>query len=412
MYAESSYAILYYLLLICLGQVGCGLTPSGLLKDVLIPECINLSKKIVKASAGAFHSSCLDVSGNIWTWGGKGGSQIGRHIENLDPYWRNIVASSYKNHQSSIMIPFELIDWCNSWSLPARVELECRDDYFIDISGGHECSMFLTYNGTIFMCGNSVDKQLNRVPRRTSVSWMNNIYLKKCIRIFCCWSYALVIVQGELISTITSSILEKLESGIRNHPDCILVSSNDILQCHSCIIASRSVELYNMINVELLLNDNKRAMEDKCQLLLPEFSFSTIKNLRYFLYTDMLPNDCYFNQRELHLLCRCCDLLHLPRLLLLCKFYIDLLDENSVRILELPPYTLGKDFSGIIGDKQFSDVKFIVENNTLYGHKVILQSRSKYFASMFYGNLSEGSTSTMETLEVILPGNFDYISQI
>ena len=43
----------------------------------------------------------------------------------------------------------------------------------------------------------------------------------------------------------------------------------------------------------------------------------------------------------------------------------------------------------MFNNQELSDVRFIVEGQTVYGHKFVLAKASPVFKSMFYGNLKE-----------------------
>lgn len=50
--------------------------------------------------------------------------------------------------------------------------------------------------------------------------------------------------------------------------------------------------------------------------------------------------------------------------------------------------------------QDYSDVTFIVENQKLPGHRVILAARSEYFRALLYGGLSE---STQKEINLNIP---------
>ena len=63
--------------------------------------------------------------------------------------------------------------------------------------------------------------------------------------------------------------------------------------------------------------------------------------------------------------------------------------------MEMPETTLATDLKKLVGCPNYSDVKFIVEEDEVFAHK-ILCARSPYFAVMFDGRMSEGNQKVVK----------------
>lgn len=63
---------------------------------------------------------------------------------------------------------------------------------------------------------------------------------------------------------------------------------------------------------------------------------------------------------------------------------------------EVPPSTILAEFRSLINDSTVSDITFIVEDQPVYAHKLMLM-RCEYFQGMFSGNMRE---STMDTIRL------------
>ncbi|XP_003424244.2 speckle-type POZ protein-like [Nasonia vitripennis] len=57
-------------------------------------------------------------------------------------------------------------------------------------------------------------------------------------------------------------------------------------------------------------------------------------------------------------------------------------------------------FEALLNNKEFSDVKFVVEGKTIYANKVILISRSSVFSAMFRNPMKEAQESAVEITDI------------
>ena len=77
-----------------------------------------------------------------------------------------------------------------------------------------------------------------------------------------------------------------------------------------------------------------------------------------------------------------------------------------VTSLDLPPITLARDLGSLVGDREFSDVRFIAEGRTVSAHRFVLESRSEYFRAMFRSGMTAEAANLggNRTIDVVVPG--------
>ena len=87
-------------------------------------------------------------------------------------------------------------------------------------------------------------------------------------------------------------------------------------------------------------------------------------------------------------------------------------DGNSVgrsEELDLPPPTLSRDLSSMLGDSNFADIRFIAEGKDIYAHRFILEARCEYFRAMFRSGMSEADQTNRNLLgvaTVVVPDSY------
>jgi hypothetical protein len=69
---------------------------------------------------------------------------------------------------------------------------------------------------------------------------------------------------------------------------------------------------------------------------------------------------------------------------------------------EVPPSTLISDMRNLVDDDTMSDITFIVEDQPVYAHKLIL-TRSSYFRALFLGDMRESRLATIRIEQVRHP---------
>ncbi len=171
-----------------LGQVGTGPTRSGLLKDSFTPVLIapfvsrqrrqrgRRGEKLLMKEAnhvysdvirgeqssvvvkniycGAFHSLCTDVDGGVWSWGSRGSPCLGHADTALLGEWTTKITAlfSISASEPEKMVPYELLDWCLTWSMPRKI-VALNDVDIVHVSAGDLHSAFLSSTGRIYLTG-------------------------------------------------------------------------------------------------------------------------------------------------------------------------------------------------------------------------------------------------------------------
>jgi hypothetical protein len=69
---------------------------------------------------------------------------------------------------------------------------------------------------------------------------------------------------------------------------------------------------------------------------------------------------------------------------------------------EVPPSSIIQDFRSMINNSTLSDVTFIVENQSVFAHKLLL-TRCSYFEALFLGHMKESSLDTIHLEQVRYP---------
>eukprot|EP00929_Paragymnodinium_shiwhaense_P035965 TRINITY_DN19332_c0_g1_i1.p1 TRINITY_DN19332_c0_g1~~TRINITY_DN19332_c0_g1_i1.p1 ORF type:complete len:434 (-),score=66.23 TRINITY_DN19332_c0_g1_i1:396-1697(-) len=62
--------------------------------------------------------------------------------------------------------------------------------------------------------------------------------------------------------------------------------------------------------------------------------------------------------------------------------------------VSIPPSNLVEDLQKLVNNPLFSDVTFLVENQSVYATRAHLAARSEHFRALFYGGMQESSTTT------------------
>lgn len=94
--------------------------------------------------------------------------------------------------------------------------------------------------------------------------------------------------------------------------------------------------------------------------------------------------------------------------------------EKATRII-VPENDFVNDFAKLFNDPELSDVKFIVEGQEVFAHKIILGARSQHFKGMFFSGMKESFEKTiplpgmqykpfMDVLNYIYSGNVNILN--
>lgn len=448
------------------GQLGVGCLDSGFLMNAFTPVRIQFDKQIVVIRCGLNHSLAMDTEGEVWSWGGRGGPQLGQYHHPLTGEWATALDPLLDALHSNRIVPFELLDYCNSWARPAKVAALSGVNVN-QVSAGELHSAFVTSDGRLYLCGSApvVPPVMATVlkedeteteegaeedftaatvftPRCPSSVWLDRISTRRNISICSFGQRCFVLQSGDLVSSdLGVALYERavlggrsdaeedfqddvsidsihMKSDVSNRSifeqrgaaDCIVITSGRVLLGHQCILSRRSPVLR-----ELILDENPSdGSVGPCQVLLPELVHSTAKALLYFLYTDELPNRVIMDLALLYALSRASKSFNIPRLRVLCDSMIKLItlseegfkneyDPAVMEDVDIPPCTLARDMGSLVGDPTFADVRFLAEGKSIFAHRFILQNRCQYFSVMFRSGMSD-SLEVDGVITVVVPG--------
>lgn len=154
------------------GQVGVGYTPSGCLRDGKVPVYVRPfynDKSFISVSdicAGAYHSLAVDSTGRCWSWGARGSACLGHSDALLDSSsggWSRLVNTIFSpsnsgNGDKDIVVPYELLPWCDAWSKPRLIQALTASTCTAGtgtwaLSAGDMHSAFVSPIGHLFLCG-------------------------------------------------------------------------------------------------------------------------------------------------------------------------------------------------------------------------------------------------------------------
>jgi hypothetical protein len=162
---------------VCLSvrQVGNGPTPSGFLRDAMEPVLITFRRdpshpsssssssseqkmKIVDVCGGTFHSLATDSEQGVWSWGARGDVCLGHNDPPIAGTWAARVSTVFSPSTNSqkILVPFELMQWCSSWSRPRHIRslvVADESEKITQLTAGDMHSGFLFSSGRFYLCG-------------------------------------------------------------------------------------------------------------------------------------------------------------------------------------------------------------------------------------------------------------------
>ena len=453
------------------GQIGVGCDSTGFLRDRFEPVivCFPDSVGICKIQCGENHSLAVDVNGTLWTWGARGRPCLGRGSYGVNTEWELRLNSIFHPRQMRVMIPHELLSWCDGWARPGIVAAMSGKIVAAMAAGAHH-SAFVTSNGRLFLCGEgsvvspffsnafvgdeadssgdiSEDSRESRIlriirsvstPRCPSSAWLSKLCSRRTVLI-CSFGERCFVVQdedligadlgqnllGKLLGTTSSQNIRDWETDSldsiqmssdepqkhildqRGSADCLITTSGHTLLGHQALLSRRSGLLRDIILNESTV-DGTRSFAN---ILLPELRYDTTKALVQYLYTDNLCADLINDVSLLYSLNRTANMFNLPRMAILSDILIRLLTkaelESETKGFDIPPCTLAKDFSTLVGDPTFADMCFIAEGRTIYAHKFVLQNRCNYFQIM----LNSGMMETIVTdgiITISVPGTVTF----
>jgi hypothetical protein len=159
-------------------QVGNGPTASGFLRDAMEPTLVTFQRdpshsarmamshqpnapkkmKVVDVCAGTFHSLAKDSEEGVWSWGARGDVCLGHNDPPISGTWAARVSAVFSPSTNSqkILVPFELMQWCATWSRPRHIRslsVTHAEETVTQLTAGDMHSGFLFSCGRFYLCG-------------------------------------------------------------------------------------------------------------------------------------------------------------------------------------------------------------------------------------------------------------------
>ena len=248
------------------------------------------SVSAVGVCAGAYHSAVLDTDGHVWTWGARGSFCLGHNDAYLNGEWANQVNSVFSISTTAVqvVIPHELLPWCQMWSVPRMVK-SILSQKIVQLSAGDLHTCFLSDTGNLHICGTgpvsppiasaslqSESKELEkaadeadkandgqvltreekeeklnqkalkaqqleeliaskaaivRTPRRPSASWLDQISSKRILLVASSGTRCFALVDEETVAAnLTAPMLRKTIFGARSQTQATLDADDATLE--------------------------------------------------------------------------------------------------------------------------------------------------------------------------------------
>eukprot|EP01041_Mallomonas_annulata_P005173 gene5173-10344_t len=405
------------------GQLGHGLTRSGSLRDSFSPvevfpflstTSVSLSseqslheqypqsrgggggsggdpkvmlQRATLVHSGPQHSLAVGMDGRVWSWGAMGHHCLGHCDGALQGPWANKITSVFQSQSTStasaITVPYELLGWAWTWSVPRPV-LALAGTEIEQIVAGIGSSAFVGKQGRLFLCGDwpvvppfplyqetttadtatetqtveLKDEKVKHVfvsaPRSPSGRWLSGLSSRKVVLFAAAGAvdmkeqvavaHVFALLDQEHISvTLTSKLLRRAEKALSHETDDSSVVSElstgsesrlgpstlrrggidcSVIAGGRQFLGHRSILSQRCPVIRDMLLAEDPAGEHPgtvTQLLLPELRYDTAKYLVHFLYTDQLLPEVAEDISLLRALVEAAKSLRLPRLQLICQ---------------------------------------------------------------------------------------------
>lgn len=216
--------------------------------------------QVVDVCAGSFHSLATDAQQGVWSWGGRGDVCLGHNDPPISGSWAGRVSAVFSpsTNQQKILVPFELMRWCATWSRPRHIKaltVALSSEKITQLTAGDMHSGCLFSSGRFYLCGSgpvvppivvhkeSSDEEqddegseggerdegeVDRVvaemsermvtvatPRCPSAMWLPRVSSRVC-KFMCSAGTYMVVVQDE--DLICASLTQKLLRHTTNNP--------------------------------------------------------------------------------------------------------------------------------------------------------------------------------------------------
>ena len=364
--------------------------------------------KVSAVSAGDMHSTFLTTSGQVYLWGA--GLTIPRFVS--------------EEHEDELNVEVGTAEAKTSEE-PDNGKETNRD------KEGIESSTKMNFGDLVVSS-----------PRCPSGVWLETIATRRASLVASAGTRIFVLLVDELVAESMATLYRKAVFGVTPHPktasetgsddeslasglysrdssasvfdqrgrvDCMLLVSGKVLLAHKALLVHRSPVLR-----DLIFEEYSGVVGEITHVLLPDLHTDTAKAFLYYLYTDVLPQTCTGNATLLRNLSRCGRTFKVPRLQVICDHALRAIASLDSYVesfgteygLELPPVTLSRDLSNMLGDQQFGDIKFVTEGKEIFAHRFLLESRSEYFRAMFRSGMAESITQPSQIITVVVPESY------
>lgn len=233
--------------------------------------------KIIDICAGTFHSLAKDSEQGVWSWGARGDVCLGHNDPPISGTWAGRVSAVFSPSTNSqkILVPFELMQWCATWSRPRHIRSlsvgivggGAEQESVSQLTAGDMHSGFLLSTGRFYLCGSGpvvppliVHKEMSEeeaeqqqrdkdggrdggeqddideavaeisdrmltvsTPRCPSAMWLYRVSTRVA-KFLCSAGTFMVVVQDE--DLISASLTQKLLSHTTNNPVVSLTSDS------------------------------------------------------------------------------------------------------------------------------------------------------------------------------------------
>eukprot|EP01127_Copromyxa_protea_P019627 TRINITY_DN641_c0_g1_i3.p1 TRINITY_DN641_c0_g1~~TRINITY_DN641_c0_g1_i3.p1 ORF type:complete len:354 (+),score=35.29 TRINITY_DN641_c0_g1_i3:400-1461(+) len=88
---------------------------------------------------------------------------------------------------------------------------------------------------------------------------------------------------------------------------------------------------------------------------------------------------------------------------------LDLAENEMMLQVSIPETTFARDFSVLFNNSFLSDVSFLVGDNRIYAHKVVLVSRCPYYSCLYHSGLQETNTSEFHISDYSFDAFFEFM---
>ena len=241
-----------------------------------------INMRITDVCAGTFHSLAKDSDEGIWSWGARGDVCLGHNDPPIAGTWATRVPTVFSPSSNSqkILVPFELMQWCSTWSKPRHIRslvMADENESVSQMTAGDMHSAFLISSGRLYLCGTGpvvppifvnrekneddededvegsqqakdiredIDKAVDEMnermtsvttPRCPSSMWLYKVSIRVCKYLCSAGTYIVVVQDEDLIS---ASLTQKLLNHTTDSP--VNLTSDSVTQDVSGSVSSSS----------------------------------------------------------------------------------------------------------------------------------------------------------------------------